>query len=298
MPTSAITIIVPSVNGLHDLLPCCDALAAARERLPIDVLMVNRLGPDVSRVVVAKYPWIDVLEMPIETTIPAMRHAAFVRITTPAVAVIEDHVIVPPDWPGRAMAVLAEGFDVAGGPIDNAATGGLLDWATFLCEYASCLPPLPEGDASWLPGNNVVYSRALLERYRAVTAEGRWENRLHDAMRADGVRLERRASLVVGHKKHFGFFEYLSQRFLYSRSYAGARVAETAPLKRVAIGAVAMALPVVIFLRIAKSLLAKGVPKGRLLATMPFIGVFTVSWGIGEVVGYWFGAGDSLRRVR
>lgn len=298
MSSSALTIVVPSVNGLHDLVPCCEALAAARARTPIDVLVVNRLGPEVSRTITATHPWIAVHEMAAETTIPAMRHAAFERITTPWVAVIEDHVIVPAEWPERALAVVAEGFEVAGGPIENAATGRLLDWATFLCEYASCLPPLPEGDATWLPGNNIIYSRALLERYRAVTAEGRWENRLHDQMRADGVRLERRGALVVGHKKHFGFFEYLSQRFLYSRSYAGARVAGAPLPKRLAIGAAALALPAVMFLRIEQSLASKGVAAGRLLATMPFIAVFTLSWGLGEVVGYWFGAGNALQRVR
>lgn len=298
MSTSALTIVVPSVNGLQDLVPCCDALAAVRARTPIDVLVVNRLGTEVTRAVTAKHPWITTLEMPPTTTIPEMRHAAFARVTTPAVAVIEDHVIVPPEWPERALGVLAEGFEVAGGPIENAATGRLLDWATFLCEYAACLPPLPEGDATWLPGNNIVYARTLLERYRPVTAEGKWENRLHDQLRADGVRLERRASLLVGHKKHFGFFEYLSQRFLYSRSYAGARVAGAALPKRAAIGVAALALPAVMFLRIEQSLLAKGVPKARLLATMPFIAVFTMSWGLGEVVGYWFGAGTALQRVR
>lgn len=298
MASPALTIVVPSVNGLHDLEPCCDVLAAARARTPIDVLVVNRLGPDVSRTIAAKHPWIAIHEVPAETTIPAMRHAAFERVTTPWIAVIEDHVVVPPEWPARALAVVAEGYEVAGGPIENAATGRLLDWATFLCEYAACLPPLPDGDAEWLPGNNVIYSAALLARYRAVTAEGRWENRLHDQMRADGVRLERRASLLVGHKKHFGFFDYLSQRFLYSRSYAGARVAGAPLSKRAAIGAAALALPAVMFLRIEKSLAAKGVPAGRLLATMPFIAAFTVSWGLGEVAGYWFGAGDALRRVR
>lgn len=293
-----LTIIVPSVNGLHDLVPCCDALAAVNARTPIGVLVVNRLGAEVSRSITARHPWIDILDVAAETTIPAMRHIGFTRITTPAVAVIEDHVIVPPHWPERAIAAMAEGFEVVGGPIENAASERLLDWATFLCEYASSLPPLPDGDATWLPGNNVVYSRALLERYRSVTAEGRWENRLHDQLRADGVRLERRASLLVGHKKHFGFGEYLSQRFLYSRSYAGARVAGASLSKRLATGVAALALPAVIFLRIEQSLLAKGVPKGRLLATLPFIAVFTVSWGLGEVVGYWWGAGNSLQRVR
>jgi hypothetical protein len=294
----SLTIVVPSVNGLHDLVPCCQALELVRQRTPIDVLVVNRLGASVTQYVRTTHPWMTVHDVPLSTTIPEMRHLAFGMVQTPAVAVIEDHVIVPPAWPERALAVLAEGFDVAGGPIENAAMNGVLDWATFLCEYHACLPPLPEGDATWLPGNNVVYRRTLLERYRSVTAQGAWENRLHDALRADGVRLERRAALTVGHKKHFGFFEYLSQRYLYSRSYAAARVAGAPLAKRLMTGAAACALPAVLLLRITNALLSKGVPRGRVLATLPLIALFTVSWAAGEVVGYIAGGGDALARVR
>ncbi|MCA0374537.1 MAG: hypothetical protein LCH84_02635 [Gemmatimonadetes bacterium] len=293
-----LTVVVPSVNGLHDLVPCCEALARVHATTPIAVLVVDRLGATVTDVVRARWPWMQVLSLPAGTTIPEMRHAAFSALTTEAIAVIEDHVILPPTWAQAALAALDEGLDVVAGPIENAANERLLDWSTFLCEYHACLPPLPEGPSTWLPGNSIVYRRTLLERYRAVTAEGKWENRLHDALRADGVRLEMRTALAVGHKKHFGFFEYISQRWLYSRSYAGARVAGAPLVKRLATGAAALALPAVMFLRVEKTLAAKGVAAGRLLATMPFIAVYCVSWGLGEVAGYWLGAGDALARVR
>ena len=72
-----------------------------------------------------------------------------------------------------------------------------VDWAAFLCEYSHCILPLPEGPASWLTGNNVVYPRALLARYQAVIGRGQWENRLHDAMRHDGVPLVCRPEIRV-----------------------------------------------------------------------------------------------------
>lgn len=260
--------------------------------------MVDRLGGAIESTLKARYPWIVYHSVPRVTTIPEMRDLAFRAARADAIAVIEDHVIVPPEWGERLLAALSAGSDVAGGPIENAATERLLDWATFLCEYSACLPPLPEGDAAWLPGNNVVYRRSVLQRYLTVTAEGAWENRLHDAMRHDGIRLMCQAALLVGHKKHFGFFEYIGQRFLYSRSYAGARI-QGAPLaKRLATGAAAFALPPLLLLRIVRSLLSKRVPIGRVISTLPFIGLFVISWGLGEVVGYWFGGGDALSRVR
>lgn len=297
-PRAALSIIVPSVNGLHDLLPCCEALARVRELVTLEVIVVDRLGHAVVTTLRDRFPWVVIHEMPKHTTIPQMRDAGFRRATADAIAVIEDHVIVPREWGVRLLAALDEGHAVVGGPIENAATQRLLDWATFLCEYSACLPPLPEGEAQWLPGNNVAYRRDVLHRYLGVTAQGAWENRLHDAMRADGVALVCRASLLVGHKKHFGLLEYMGQRYLYSRSYAGARVQDATAAKRLVIGLAALVLPPLLMARILRSLMAKRVPLGRIAATAPLIAVFVVSWGIGEVVGYWFGAGDSLARVR
>jgi len=294
----ALTIVVPSVNGLHDLIPCCEALARVCERTVTEVLVVDRLGGNIESTIKSRFPWVTFQSVPRSFTIPQMRDRAFRSARAEAIAVIEDHVIVPPEWGARLLASLAEGHDVVGGPIENAATGRLLDWATFLCEYSACLPPLPEGDAAWLPGNNIVYRKSVLDRFLSVTAEGAWENRLHDAMRADGVQLICKAELLVGHKKHFGFLEYIGQRFLYSRSYAGARMHNASIARRLATGAAAFALPPLLLLRITKSLTAKRVPTGRVLATMPFIGVFVISWGLGEVVGYWLGGGDALSRVR
>ena len=71
---------------------------------------------------------------------------------------------------------------------------------------------------------------------------GQWENRLHDAMRRDGVTLLLRPRISVGHKKHYTVGEYLTQRYLYARSYAGARVAGASLPIRLAYGAAALAL--------------------------------------------------------
>jgi hypothetical protein len=206
-------------------------------------------------------------------------------------------VIVPQGWARRMLDAIGDGNQVVGGSVENAATGTTLDWAAFLCEYSHCLPPLPAGPATWLTGNNVVYPKALLDRYRNVVQAGNWENYLHDVLRADGVPLVCHPEIVVGHKKHYTFGEYLSQRYLYARSYAGARVAGASTARRLAYGLAALALPPLLFLRTIARLRAKGRHQEWLLKSLPLIGVFVVAWGWGEVVGYWRGPGDSLSKV-
>jgi len=245
-----------------------------------------------------RFPQAKVLEVAPDTTIPAMRALAFREATAPSVAVIEDHVIVPDGWAKALLDAQSEVTPVVAGCVENAATESLVDWAAFLCEYSHCTPPLPAGPAEWLTGNNVVYSRALLERYRAVAESGGWENQLHDAFKRDGVPLTCRPDIVVGHKMHYTFSLYMSQRYLYSRSYAGSRASGAGSGRRLAMGIASLALPPVLFWRTVSRIRAKGRHQGELVKALPLLALFVVAWAAGEAVGYLAGAGNSLSRVR
>ena len=290
-----LSVLVPSVNGLGDLIGCLEALRR-QQGVRLEIVVIDRLGEEVREVVRKRFPDVALISTASDTTIPDMRALGFLRAQGQAIAVIEDHVIVPLRWGRQLLDALSSGHRVVGGSVENAATDTLLDWAAFLCEYSACLPPLQAGEAAWLTGNNVVYARQLVEKYRSALEEGKWENYFHDTMRADGVKLICKPEIVVGHKKHYTFGEYLSQRYLYARSYAGARVREASLLKRLAYGGAAFVLPLLLFCRTVKQVVAKRRHIGYLIASLPLLGIFVISWGAGEVVGYWFGAGKALSR--
>ena len=297
MASADLSVIIPSVNSIDDLRGCLDALRT-QESADLEIIVVDRLGDEVRNAVTVEYPEAMVVAVAPDATIPEMRARGFETASAEAVAVIEDHVIVPSDWAKKLLAALDDGADVAGGPIENAATESQVDWAAFLCEYSACLPPLEGGEATWLPGNNIVYRRSLLERYTSVIEQGKWENHLHDAMRADGVKLILIPDLIVGHKMHYTFGLYMSQRYLYARSYAGARVADKPPHMRLIYGLAAFILPPLLFVRTLRTIISKGRHLDRLWPSIPMIGAFVLSWGVGEIQGYWFGAGNSLSKVR
>jgi hypothetical protein len=303
MPISAersvksLSVVVPSVNGWGDLEGCLQALEGQRTDADLDVLVVDRIGNGIRELVLQRFPRVTVIPAPPGTTIPDLRAMAFDRARADSVAVIEDHVLVPEGWAAQLLAAQARGEEVVGGSVDNAATARLVDWAAFLCEYSQLLPPLPEGPVPGLTGNNTVYRRSLLEKYREITRAGRWENYLHDALRRDGVVLYQRPEIRVGHKKHYTVWEYLSQRFLYARSYAGVRVEGASLVRRLLYGLAAFALPPVLFLRVVRTVWRKERHRSELLRSIPLLTLFVSSWGLGEVVGYWFGAGDALSKV-
>ncbi|HYN05831.1 MAG TPA: glycosyltransferase [Vicinamibacterales bacterium] len=293
-----LSVVIPSVNGLPIVLECLNALRAdAASGVAIEMLVVDRCGEDVRRALRDRFPEATIVPTARDATIPEMRALAFRHARADAIAVIEDHVLVPSGWARQMLEALAAGHDVVGGIVLNAATERLVDWAAFLCEYSHLLPPIPAGEAEWLTGNNVVYRKAVLEKYQATLAEGRWEDYLHAAMRRGGVALFCRPDIVVGHKMHYRVRDYLSQRYLYARGCAGQQRTAMSTAARAVKAVGTLTLPPVLLFRIVSRVLASSSHRAELARSMPLLGVFVCAWAFGEMVGYVAGPGDTMGRI-
>jgi hypothetical protein len=292
----ALSVVVCSVTGADAILPCLAALREAGQEVVLEVLVADRCGEPLRASIAGRHPDAIVIPAPPGTSIPDLRMLALGRASAEAVAVIEDHVIVPPDWARRMVDAIAEGADVVGGTLYNGATSSIVDRVAFLCEYAPLIPPLPRGPAVALPGNNIVYRRTVLDRYRDV-ATGQWEDVLHEAMRRDGIRLERRPEIRVEHRLAVGFAAYLEQRYLYSRSYAGMRALRARPARRLLRAAASLALPALLLARIARHAWRARLTRDY-VAGFPLLVAFVGAWAAGESVGWFAGPGDALARVR
>ena len=73
---------------------------------------------------------------------------------------------------------------------------------------------------------NVSYDRRALEAIDDLLRAGQWECWLHPRLLERGFELWCEPEAVLEHAKDFGFVEFVSQRYHYSRSYAGMRNAE------------------------------------------------------------------------
>ncbi len=297
--TPALTVLIPSVNGAI-LFECLSALGAAAPSVDgaLEVIVIVRCGALLRRQLAEVHPDAIVLPVDAGTTIPEMRALGFRRARGAAVAVIEDHVIVPPDWPRRLLDALAAGAAVVGGSVQNAAIGSTVDWAAFLCEYSHMLAPVGGERVDGVTGNNVVYRRDLIEKYASVLAAGRWEDHFHSAMRDDGVALTCRPEIVVGHKMHYRIRDYVGQRYLYSRAYAGMRRPAMPAAGRAVRTLSALALPPLLLARIVGRVRASGRHQAELVRSLPLLLLFVCSWAVGEAVGYAIGTGNALARVK
>jgi len=296
-PRPDLSVVVPYVNRWSDVSGCLEALRQ-QSGVRLEVIVAHRLGSKAQAQLRRDFPEVKAIEAPSGTTIPALRALAFDAASADSVAVIEDHVIVPGEWAIRLLEIRNSGAKVAAGAVENAATETWVDWAAFLCEYSHLLPPIEAGSVEGVTGNNTIYSRETLVRHRAVTHAGLWENHLHDAIKAEGEDLICDPTIVVGHKMHYSVWDYLSQRYLYSRSYAGARFAEAGMPKRLIGGFASVALPPLLLYRILSRCLSKDISKWLVVRSIPLLTVFVGGWAAGEAVGAWFGPGDALSKVK
>jgi glycosyltransferase involved in cell wall biosynthesis len=290
-----VSVVVPSVNGLPAIAACLEALQRQDGSVPAEVIVADRCGEATRAALRERFPDVQVLAALPGTAIPALRAMGIARSRGLLVAVLEDHCHAGPGWLAAIDRARRKGHQVIGGAVENGSVERVVDWAAFYCEYARFMPPLEGGEVEEVTGNNVAYDRAVLAGLGSL--EDSWEFFIHARLKERGVRFFCEPDLVVSHRKEFGFREFLSQRYHYSRSFAGMRL-EGAPFwKRLAYAVATPLLPPVLFARIARAVGRRRGHGRRFLAAAPVLAAFLGSWAWGEAVGALAGPGDSLARV-
>lgn len=284
-----LSVIIACVNGSPAIEECLAALAGQAA----EVIVADVTGADIR----TKFPWAKVLPIAQRLTIPQLRAIGLAQSRGDIIAIIEDHCNVAPDWCERIVQAHTAHPDCVaiGGVVENGSSDRLVDWAVFFCEYSRYMPPLTAGQCADITGNNVSYKRAAFAGIDDATLNaGFWESTLHPKLLARGEKFFCDPAIVVRHKKSFGFGYFVSQRYHYSRYYAGTLTGNWSVTRRWARGVASLALPVVLLTRIASRVKSH---RKELLLASPLLAVFTLVWAWGEVVGCFFGPGRSLERI-
>lgn len=290
-----LSVVVASVNGLPYLARCLESLS--RTAPSAEVVVADCTDEETRACVRRDWPDVRLLSFDEPLSVPELRAAGIAAASAPYIALIEDHCIVRDGWADGLLRWHAQGKQVVGGPIANAVSRRIRDRAAFYCEYSGFLLPVEAGPAHDLPGMNVSYDSAAVAAMQDLLDEGRWETMLHPRLRERGFGFWIDPSLVIDHAKDFGFGEFASQRYHYARSYAGERNALIGP-RRFAYALAAPLLPLLLARRILGNI-GRSDEDRRVAATaIPLVLVYLVVWAVGEAVGYVFGGGRSLLRIR
>ena len=294
MSDPELSVVVASLNGFPYLGECLGALARGPAT---EVIVADATDERTRERVRERWPEVRLLSFDEPRTIPELRAAGIAAARAPHVALIEDHCVVRNGWAERIVRDHREGHPVVGGAVRNAATRRLRDWAAFFCEYSEHMEPVPRGSVRALPGMNVSYDRDAIVTMRELLAAGLWETWLHEHLLRSGFELYADPEITIDHAKDFGFREFTSQRYHYARSHAGMRNAELGR-RRMLYVLGSPALVPLLYRRIARNVLRRRRHRRELALSTPLILFYLSVWAAGEAVGYAFGGGRSILKVR
>ena len=296
MTTSDLSVVIASVNGFPYLGECLEALE--RTAPDAEVIVADWTDEATRARVRDRWPSVRLLSFDEPKAVPELRAAGISAAGSPYVALIEDHCVVENGWAHGLVESQRAGHPVVGGAIRNAANERLRDWAAFFCEYSEHMEPMPTGVVESLPGMNVSYDRAAITAMQPLLDEGRWESWLHPHLRGLGFELYCDGRATIRHDKDFGFREFVSQRYHYSRSHAGMLNEQFGARRRLLYTVASPALVPLLYARIARNVFRKRRHRRQFLLATPLVLTYLAVWSFGEAVGYALGGGRSILRVR
>lgn len=292
-----ISVVIPSVGELPTLYECLTALGGQHVDFEYEIIVVDRTRKINPKYFSEYFPQVKIINLSVPRGIPEMRAIGIAESVGKFVAIIEDHCIVPENWLAGILEAHKSGYSVIGGAVENGNPKKIIDWAVFLCEYSSFMPPIADGETDFITGNNTSYKRDLFEKLDDSLIKNYWEYFLQAELKRRGVKFLSVSGLAVNHKKESGFLYFLSQRFHYSRSFAAMRKQESPFLKQVSYLLYLPILPFHQIWRISQNVFRKKRNYREFFLSLPLILIFMCSYALGEFVGQIFGKGDSLLKV-
>lgn len=292
-----VSVIIPSVNGLPALAECLAALERQECDFDFEIIVVDRTGDKTAEYIRQQFPRVKLIKLSQPCGIPEMRAIAMAQASGEFLTVTEDHCIAPENWLAEIVKAHESGYEVIGGAVENGSPARLVDWAVFLCEYSSFMPPINGGETGFITGNNTSYKRSVLEQVDGSLLKNYWEYFLQAELKRMKIKFLAVPSLIVSHKKEFGFFYFLSQRFHYSRSFAAMRKRKASISKQILYLLYTPILPFHQTWRIARHVRQKKRNYKEFFLSLPLLLIFMCSYALGEFAGQMFGSGKSLLKV-
>ena len=296
-----LSIIIANVGGFPEIGWCLETLEKQVVESDVEVIVLQSADEGTGETLQQRFPWIRLNVLGGRHTIPEMYDVGLGFSRGEIVAILEDHEVAPHGWCKAALKAHEVHPNVAAiaGPIMNGCTERILDWATFISEYCRFMPPLQTGFTESIPAHNVTYKRRFLEESpREIRVCGFWDSGLHPHLLRGGQRFLMDSALTVSHQKQMGFLEYIGQRYLYSRYFAGLRAQGRSIIFRMIYGAASLILPPILLARILRCGFSKRGYRKQVLLSVPYLVCFCSVWAFGEMVGSLLGQGSSLERIK
>jgi hypothetical protein len=220
------------------------------------------------------------------------------QASAPVVAFVEDHSFPGKGWAEALIQAHRKPWAAVGPMIANANPQSLVSWANLIIEYAEWIEPVSPGVATHLPGHNGTYKRTMLLGYGdQLEAMLEAESILQWDLQKKGHQLYLESGAKTYHQNFSAPFSWIPLRLDGGRLFAACRARPWSPWRRLLYAVTSPLIPVIRFLRIVRELRRPGRGRNLMPRVLPLLCAGLVVDGIGEMIGYVFGAGKAMRRL-
>lgn len=286
-----LSVVIAAWNGPEMLASCLSSLAAQVDAARTEVIVVGNYDcpADMQR----RFPFARFSREPDFTIVPELRSRGVSLAAGRIVAILEDHCTVGEHWCAEIAESHELPYSVIGGSVENRPDQKPLDWAVYFYDYGNYMLPDTARVVPSLSGANVSYKREVLEEINQIFADGFYETTVNDELRKRGHLLYFAPSAVIHHNKEYSLRPAMAEAYHHAKTFAGRRVANAVPIKRLAYAVASIALPVLLPLRTVTRVLRKRRNRKALGMSLPYLLLLLAGWSCGEFAGYLFGEGKS-----
>jgi hypothetical protein len=294
---AALSVVMVSPDSFGTIRTTLTALRRQTACAQMEVLVVGppAVGADLETADFGEFASWQHIECDATQSSSEMRVAGIRAASAPVIALTEDHCFPARGWAEALIARHAEPWAGVGALFKNANPGSAVSWANFLIEYGDWIDPQKGGEIHHIGGHNSSYKKELLLAYgdrlpEILQAESAMQWDL--ATRGGRFYLEPQARMI--HLNFARFGPSIKLRYYGGRLFAANRARDWGFGKRLLFTLASPLIPLIRSWRSTRTLVSSG-RSDLLLRVMPISMILLAFDGLGEMVGYASGAGNSMQ---
>lgn len=293
---SAIVVIPDTYDTVRNTMKHLQAQTAARQ-IEIVIVKPARAQIGLNESDLEPFASWQIVEVEEVSSIAQGFTAGIRKARATIVALTEDHSYPDEKWAELFIAAHKQPYAVVGPRMCNGNPGSMLSWADFYQAYGEWTHPVSSGPVRHLPGHNSSYKRDIILAFRnELETLMEAESVLHRHLRAKGYELYLESGTCTSHLNFDTWSAWIPARYYTGRQFASTWAHSWSWPRRLLFTVASPLVPWIRLSRIRRSV-RRGQSLGFLLRLLPFMLSGLLIEGLGHMMGYAAGAGDSFEKV-
>jgi len=284
----SLSVVLATIEPWPDLANCLEVLLPQVTAIGGELLVGDGDGSALEERHLAEHPCLKLIRLP-GASVFELRAKALELAQGELIATTEDHCLVASDWCAQIQHAFAQHPDVLAvtGPVLNGSRDHLIDWANYLHNFGSTLPPFdsPERWYRAPPCVNIAYRRSVLPA--GPVPPGWMELEVNPRLLRDGGFL-RHEAMTVTHVQSHGLWGTMATHFHNGRTTTGLHPERFS----------GNLLPWRRFRATVRGFSDGAEYRAIIRKSLPLVFLLTCCHALGETVGIVAGPGESPRRLR